>query len=130
MAKRDKKSGPTWKTAPSVSKGVTIPAFSESSEKQTPAWQFHRRDRDHDVWGWDKLSHQEFCAIVHELLANFETMTWAEILRATGDKRMGNLHHNVSVARCSKAAQQRLMELKADDLDEIFSLRINNMHRL
>ena len=45
-----------WKVTPPVtSKDVKILASPESTDKQTPAWQFHKRDRDHSEWGWDKL---------------------------------------------------------------------------
>lgn len=120
----------TWKQEPATNKEVRIQASPESTDKQTPAWQFHKRDKDHEKWGWDKLSAEDFCELLHGQLANFETMTWAEILRAVGDKKDGNMHHNVSVERCSKDAQKRLAELKADDLDEVFSLRLSNKHRL
>jgi hypothetical protein len=120
-----------WKHSPPAgSKDVKIKASPESTDKQTPAWQFHKGDREHAEWGWDKLSHQQFFSVVHEQLAQFETMTWAEIFQAVGDKDSGNKHHNVSVENCCKDAQKRLEELKADDLDEIFSLRLSNKYRL
>jgi hypothetical protein len=126
-----KKGGAKWKQEPPASsKNVKIQESPESTDKQTPAWQFHKRDRDHAEWGWDKLSHQDFCTLVHDSLANFETMTWGEIFKAVGDKKSGNKHHNVAVQGCSKEAQKRLQELNADDLDEIFSLRLTNKHRL
>ena len=76
------------------------------------------------------MSHEEFCSIVHDQLGSFETMTWTEIYQAVGDKKSGNKHHNVPVEACSQAAQKRLVELKADDLDQIFTLRLGNKHRL
>lgn len=111
-------------------KRVNYGSNPESFDKQTPAWQFHRRDRDHAEWGWDKLSVEDFHSLVHDKLCNFESMTWADIAKDTGDKRSGNKHHNIPIGNCSKEAQRRLAELKADDVDEVFSLRLTNTLRL
>ncbi|TAK73021.1 MAG: hypothetical protein EPO11_09340, partial [Gammaproteobacteria bacterium] len=31
-----------------------------STDHQTPAWQFHRCDDEHSLWGWSKLKDNEF----------------------------------------------------------------------
>jgi hypothetical protein len=64
----------TWKQEPATNKEVRIQASPESTDKQTPAWQFHKRDKDHEKWGWDKLSAEDFCELLHGQLAYFETM--------------------------------------------------------
>lgn len=129
MAKGNK-GKPAWKNEPEAKKSVKIQASPESTDKLTPAWQFHRRDRDHAEWGWGKLTADQFCSLLHDQLGHFETMTWAEILRAVGDKKSGNQHHNIAITKCCKAAQERLAELMADDVDEVFSLRLTNKLRL
>lgn len=128
MAKRDKLA--KWKNAPDSKKSVKIQAVPESADRLSPAWQFHKRDVSHAEWGWGKLSHVQFCDLLHNQLCNFETMTWGEIFKAVGDKGSGNMHHNISVDACVKLARERLAELHLDDVDEIFSLRLNNKTRL
>lgn len=112
------------------SKHVVYGANPGSFNSQTPAWQFHRRDREHEKWGWDKLSSEEFLNLINSKLCHFESMTWNDILSDVGDKRSGNKHHNIPVSGCSREAQKRLGELNVDDIDEIFSLRLTNLIRL
>jgi len=63
------------------------------------------------------------------MLQNFESMTWAEIIKATGDKKRGNLHHYISLNECSKEARDRMTELRYA-YDEMFSLRLENKVRI
>lgn len=139
MAKGSGK-GPSWKNEPKPKDLPSLPKIGEkttrfggipeSTERQTPAWQFHRCDMDHAQWGWGKLSSDDFLGIIRTSLVSFETMTWAEIHSAAGGRSRGNNHHLVPVSGCSKEAQNRLAELKVDDLDEIFSLRLTGTLRL
>ncbi|MDP9932536.1 hypothetical protein J2X92_004791 [Variovorax paradoxus] len=57
-------------------------------------------------------------------------MTWAEIQSATGGRKEGNNNHFVPVAKMPKEAQDRLIELRLDDIDDLFSLRLQNALRL
>ena len=57
-------------------------------------------------------------------------MTWAEIYRAVADKKSGNMHHNIDTGDIVKDAQTRLIELRLDDVDQIFSMRLSNKIRL
>ena len=62
-------------------------------------------------------------------IKSFESMTWKDIEKAThGDGRSNS--HSVSVSRLSKEAQQRLSELKLDDYEELFSLRLEGKIRM
>jgi len=106
----------------------TSPA--ESTDRLTPAWQFSRVDRDHRDWGWDKLGPDGLHALLHDELSKLETMTWAEIQAASGGRRNGNNSHFVTVSDCCKAARDRLEELRMDDTDEVFSLRLTGRLRL
>lgn len=124
------KKSPKWDKTPRDGKNVKISVNPESTEKLSPAWQFHKRDMQHEKWGWANLTADEVCELIQDKLCAFESMTWAEIFRAIGDRSSGNLHHNVSVQKCCKEAQERLAELRFDDVDEIFSLRLTNKHRL
>lgn len=121
---------PKWSQEPPAGKQVRVSEQPESSNTQSPAWQFHKRDKDHATWGWDKLSDADFRALLHDVLCNFESMTWAEILKAAGGRNHGNNHHLIPVEKCCKEAQQRLVDLHLDDLDDIFSLRLDGKTRL
>lgn len=128
MGKNEKRP-PKWKNAPSPIKKPAIRGEPDSHDKETIAWHFGRCDRGHTEWGWDKLTHKEFVDLVRDL-CSFETMTWGELVKAVGDKSDGNKHHSIPKNKCCKEAQQRLAEIKQDDVDELFSLRLTNKLRL
>ena len=52
-------------------------------------------------------------------------MTWGEILGKSGDK-----HHSIDVHRLSKTAQDRLREIRLDDIDDVISLRVTGQERI
>lgn len=56
-------------------------------------------------------------------LKEFERLTWYEIERQTSKKEKSR-HHNISVSECSPEARKRLRELKLNDIEEIFSFRL------
>ena len=100
-----------------------------STDHQTPAWQFHRCDEDHSLWGWSKLKDNEHLKLIKSL-HGFEKMTWNQIKQAAGGRSSGTNSHPLSIDDFSKEAQKRLEQLKLDDNDELFSLRLNNTLRL
>jgi hypothetical protein len=100
-----------------------------STDHQTPAWQFHRCDEDHSLWGWSKLKENEHLEII-KLLYGFEKMPWNQIKQAAGGRSSGTNHHPLPIDGFTKEAQKRLEQLKLDDNDELFSLRLNNTLRL
>lgn len=102
-----------------------------STDHETPAWQFHRRDKAHELWGWDKLTHDDYLNILNQL-CSLEGMTWNGIKQASGGKAegRGTNHHSADVDGFSAVAKKRLQDLKLDDVDELFSLRLNNTLRL
>lgn len=59
---------------------------------------------------------------VVEKLRSFETMKWSAI--------MGHNNHSVPIERLSPEAQDRLMDLKRDEVEEVFSLRITGRERV
>ncbi len=126
-SKNNKK--PKWGNEPQGGKNPKIRAMPESTDSQTLAWHFGIRDLDHAEWGWNKLGPDGFLELVQEL-CHFETMTWAELSKAVGDKRSGNKHHLIDVTACCKNAQDRLAAIKQDDVDQLFSLRLRNKLRL
>ena len=62
---------------------------------------------------------------IREKLASFETMTWWEILL---DAKKQN--HNVSVDDLVKEAQERLLEIFSEQLDELTSLHLTGKGRV
>ena len=77
-----------------------------------------------DPFGWHILDANGVNAI-REKLANFETMTWKEILL---DSKKQN--HNVSVDDLVKEAQNRLTEIFPEQLDELTCLRLTGKGRV
>ncbi|MCY4288053.1 MAG: hypothetical protein OXC63_05625 [Aestuariivita sp.] len=64
------------------------------------------------------------------ILANLDSMTWAEIYRSSGDRSRGNNSHPVKVQKLSKIAKERLKEIRMMDLEDLISLRVNSTTRL
>ena len=96
--------------------------FSSSSGQKKPLWQIRTLDLD-GPWGRNKLD-AEALKDIYEKLANFETMTWDEIIK-TGS-------HPVKIENICSKAQKRLAEIiiKIDTEEELFSLRISATKRL
>ncbi|MCY1409011.1 hypothetical protein D3C76_563400 [compost metagenome] len=63
-------------------------------------------------------------------LSHIESMTWQDIKSASGGKNSGTNSHSILVDQLSKEAQARLTELKLDDQDAIFSLRLTGTLRI
>lgn len=72
-------------------------------------------------WGWDKCSSSYLLNNIYRLLKDFETKTFQE---------MGTIHHSVAIDSIIPDAQRRLKELKQDDIEELFSLKISKLERL
>jgi hypothetical protein len=60
---------------------------------------------------------------VLEKMKSFESMTWEQIDGPTGS-------HGVEVGQLSRTAQQRLIQIRQDDVDQLFSLRITGRRRV
>jgi hypothetical protein len=130
MAKRDKT--PRYMREP-ASNAPRIAANPDSYLKQTPVWRFSDFDWD-GPWGHTTCVARGQDGLrkhIEEHLANFESMTWEEILRATGGRGegKGNNSHSVMRGDLSAAAQKRLDE-KNIYSDELFSLRLESCVRI
>lgn len=103
----------------------------ESNRDEYPAWQLGLIDNDCN-WSWQSISGTDWWSDIHLKLKNFETMTWQEILNATGGRGAGNgnNNHEVSLERLSTVARKRLKELGHNDIDTIFSLRLSSRERI
>lgn len=75
-------------------------------------------------WGWDKIDKDTHLRIV-EVLKGLEGKSVAEIYKMAPTN-----HHPVQIADFSKQAQNRIVELKLDDQDELFSFRFSGTERL
>ena len=111
--------------------GSKIPSACENPDSfmgKHPAWKFARCDKEHAEWGF---CHEQFDFEIMEKLESFESMTWAEILEASGGKSRGkgNNNHFIEIENLHKTARQRMEKLKIIT-DEVFSLRVNGKTRL
>lgn len=111
---------------------IKASANPDATEAQTIAWQFHKIDFDHRLWGFDNLKAAGVLELIRGSLKSFETMTWAELRAQSGGRGAGKgtNHHQCATDGFCKTAKDRLVELKLDDVDEIFSLRLTNTVRL
>jgi len=107
----------------------TSPLEQDDTDRANPAWKFHKWDKDHHLWGWNKLENISIIGILSHL-ADFEGMTWQQIKQQAGGRRHGTNSHSLKLDGFSKDAKDRLKELKLDDQDVLFSLRLTNTTRL
>jgi len=106
-----------------VKKSISRLEQPTSSEHEKICWSFEILDYD-GYHGWENISFGEHKEQIFEKLAHLETMSWAEI------KNAKKQHHSVATKHLSKHAQQRLIQLEQDDIDELFSLRLSGTERV
>jgi hypothetical protein len=91
------------------------------SDHQTIVWIVSTFDVD-GPWGLAALQNADWRGLLNHM-KSFETMTWAEILRAAGGRREGNNSHPIPCSELTTDAQQRLSDIQLDDLDGAFFFR-------
>ena len=96
--------------------------------KEKLSWHVAKMDFS-GQWGFGSLTEVALKRLYTEM-ASYETMTWDEILKATGGRSHGNNNHPIPCASLEREAQKRLCELRLDDIDELFSLRLTSTIRL
>ena len=126
---KGRKKLPKFPAGPSDVKTPKYGGDPTNSDKETPCWHIGHVDLE-GPWSWRAAAPWDLLATIHAKLANFETMTWAEILKATGGRKQGNNSHNVSLNQICKKARDRLIELGHKDIAEIFSLRLAGTQRV
>ena len=96
-----------------------------NSNAEHPSWRIGRMEVT-DPFGWHQLSADEL-ATIRGKLAQFESMTWNEILVSAKTQ-----NHSVAVSRLSKAAQDRLDVIHRgnSDVEELVSLRLSGKERI
>ena len=76
------------------------------------------------------ISRSFFMDEIYPKLRDFEKKTWNEIEQETKGGEGGSKLHEIKIELLSKEAQQRLSELKIDDIDSLFSLRLDGTLRI
>lgn len=76
------------------------------------------------------ISSSFFMSKIYPKLRDFELRTWSEIERETTGKEGRSKHHSIDIKDLSKEAQKRLNELNINDLDCLFSLRLDGTLRV
>ena len=103
-------------------KKARLGADPGEAERSRPVWHVGSMDWD-GPYGWAALTDPALVRELWERLRAFESMSWVEIEQQGGS-------HNVEIAKLSAEARQRLVELRQDDVDELFSLRMTGRRRV
>ena len=114
---------PKTREIPSTSKQPKVAGDPQDYYQKKPAWRISKMEFS-DPFGWHILDANGIVSIL-EKLANFETMTWREILL---DAKKQN--HNVSVDDLVGEAQDRLFEIFSEQLDELTCLHLTGKRRV
>lgn len=97
------------------------------------AWSLKKCLWEHDGWKQDCDSIQFFAEHIITKLKDFETMTWQEILDASGGKSCGNgnNHHDIPANQLPKNEKIEFIKKKyMEDYEKVFSLRLTGKMRL
>jgi hypothetical protein len=96
------------------------PEFQGASDHLSPAWRFKRADSGWKC-AWKDLPHADVHGILQQL-SSAEGMSWAE------HGRHGS--HNVEIFKLAPEARGRLKQLRLDDLEALYSLRLTGKNRV
>ena len=123
MARRSEKRVKARELPPDRKESRTSPDRNPSlHDRETIVWGFGIVDL-RGMWGYRDIPHRVRWDEILPKLQHFESMTWAEIMRAAGGRTRGNNHHFVEVGKLTRQAQERLAEIRQDEVSELFSLR-------
>jgi hypothetical protein len=96
-------------------------AQAPNSDHERLSWQIYILDFE-GPWGWENVDAKQL-KYIHGKLAQFESMTWAEVSHPnTGC-------HPIKVTDICVEAQKRLAEINVNE-EELFSLRFSGKERL
>lgn len=121
MARKKEKKPRTAKEPKLKKQPVIASQFSSNDGKQV-FWSFSLVDAE-GPWGFNSICKNELHGLVMNGFKCKEGASWAE-LKAKGGC------HNVAKQKLIKEAQQRLIDIKLDDLDELFSMRFTGKKRI
>lgn len=130
MARRPEKQ-PAVRTLPPGGKEArtSLGRDPSSNDRETIVWRFSIVDLG-GTWGWRSVAARVWWNDILPKLQNFESMTWAEIMQATGGRTQGNNSHFVQVERLTRQAKARLAAIRQEDVSELFSLRLTGTTRI
>lgn len=125
-----KSSKRTYQKQKPKGKGKTHQEKTESYETKTPIWSFSKMDTEHPKWSLGCC--ENIYKSVLTKLSHFETMRWGDIKRISkgGENSKGSKHHNIPIESIISDAQERLTELKIDDIDNVFSFGLEGRLRV
>lgn len=89
------------------------------SPDRSPSWRFSTVDRG-GLFAWPCNDKAELEIV--QKLRDLDSMRWSEI--------EGKTHHSIQKSSLSKEAQNRLDEIKQDDIDEVFSFHLGGKERI
>ena len=95
--------------------------------KKTPIWSFKLMDKDHPKWSL-KVQKNLYEDIILKL-KDYEGLTWAEIMQASGGRSHGTNNHYEPIDELCKEARDRIVNLGIYT-DSVFSLRCGGKKRL
>lgn len=121
MAKKSKK--PKARIEPSPKKQPKAAYNPTSYNHLRPSWRISKIEML-GPYGWRNID-PETLIYIHGKLANFESMTWNDILI----KNKKN-NHSIEIENLSPTAKARLAEIQLEDIDELVSLRLSGKQRI
>lgn len=107
----------SFEEIPTVRKAVE----TDSDNARKISWQLGAFDLE-GPWGAASLSEAGVFEKIYDSVRSFESMSWNELPQKQ--------HHSIKVESLNKVAIDRLSEIEQDDVDEIFSLRLQGQHRI
>jgi len=108
---------------------VRIKSNPESNRNKKPAWHVGLIDVE-GPRSFKQLNCLQWWDIIYSKLRNFETITWQEILNASGGRSRGNNNHKIPINELVPKARKRLKDLKLDNISHLFSLRLTGEIRI
>lgn len=126
--KRQAKQVPTNATARNSTRKDVVIKEPVSTNQLKPSWRFGRFDADCEEWGMSALTNN--ISTVLDCLKSYENCTWQQIKTMTHDKSGKTKNHPVDLDKLTKQARKRLNQIYNDDIENVCSLRHNNLFRV
>lgn len=105
-----------------------INTLSQNFYHKPPIWSFQKCDIDHPRWGFCNTTDSFYHFI--KKLKDYEGLLWKEIMQISGGRKSGTNNHFEFVAELIPEAKMRWKELRLEEYDSVFSLRLTGRQRL
>ena len=122
MAKGGKNKKPAIAVSPITGKSVRGGSIADNVAISPFKWSTSQIDLD-GPFGWRHVPAVQILNEIVPRLHDYEGQTWADIDGKTGS-------HFIEVHKFCRDARKRLTAIKINDVDQLFSLRINGKSRL